>query len=560
MNAVATTPGLYFTIAPRPAEASPLRSDVAGFVGRTRRGPVGQPIRVEGWRGYLREFGGLFKDSSTTYAIRGYFENEGEVAYVVRLCGDGAKTASATWKVGELDDQGRWAAASPATFTFAQYRIEATSPGVWANDTRVMIRYCLQGASGSPEVDVAIQAPYEPTEYFAGLPVDVPEGADATEIANALQRAIESQSLLIRLIPQGPRARRDSTKPGPNQKPGPNHLSWELTLQGGTEVPPSKQDYLDAALKLGEGDKVELATAPSIEVALVAVPGLYEDLKSEDLKSKAEQEEVLFSLIEQAERLHDRLVLVDVPTDAENTDDAIKEANEAIQWIAGLRNQVDEKVMRAAAVYHPRLWVPDPLGGIAKPLHSVPPSGHVAGLISRLDRQRGAHHTPANAPLFEAVDVTRTFGTAEQVRFHDEGINLVRCFPGRGLLVWGGRTPEREQTGRFVAHRRLIHRLVRAIRRVAEPLVFDINGPELWLTIVRAITTVLLEAYRAGALKGARPEDAFRVRCDETTTPPEEQDLGRVFCAIELAPAVPMEFILLRVALSSEGMLEVFES
>jgi phage tail sheath protein FI len=106
----------------------------------------------------------------------------------------------------------------------------------------------------------------------------------------------------------------------------------------------------------------------------------------------------------------------------------------------------------------------------------------------------------------------------------------------------------------------LIHRLVRAIHRVADPLVFDNNGPELWLTIVRAITTLLLESYDAGALKGARPEDAFRVRCDSTTTPPEEQELGRVFCLIELAPAVPMEFITLRVVLGTDATLEVFES
>src|SRR6185503_9582683 len=128
------------------------------------------------------------------------------------------------------------------------------------------------------------------------------------------------------------------------------------------------------------------------------------------------------------------------------------------------------------------------------------------------------------------------------------------------LLVWGGRTLNLDTDRRFIVYRRLIHRLVRAIRRVAEPLVFDINGPELWLTFVRAVTTVLLEAFRAGALKGARAEEAFRVRCDAKTTPPEEIDAGRVFCEIELAPATPMEFILLRVAFSSDGTLEVVES
>src|SRR5262245_66437523 len=133
MTPQAAPPGLYFTVAPRPAEASPLRSDVAGFLGRTRRGPVGQPVRVQGWHGYRREFGGLHKDASTTYAIRGYFENGGDVAYVVRLCGAGSQPASAIWKVGKLDSTGQWTADAPATFGFAQYRIEATSVGEWAN-------------------------------------------------------------------------------------------------------------------------------------------------------------------------------------------------------------------------------------------------------------------------------------------------------------------------------------------------------------------------------------------------------------------------------------------
>ena len=114
--------------------------------------------------------------------------------------------------------------------------------------------------------------------------------------------------------------------------------------------------------------------------------------------------------------------------------------------------------------------------------------------------------------------------------------------------------------GGFVAHRRLIHLLVRAIRRVAEPLVFDTNGPQLWLAFVRSITTVLLEAYRAGALEGDQPSQAFSVVCDATTNPPDQIDLGIVVCVIKVAPAVPMEFVTLRVTASAQGQLEVFES
>ena len=536
------TPGLYFAVgAPAPG-ASPLRSDVAGFAGRTRRGEAGRPVRVEGWRAFTREFGGLSKDAATTYALRGYFENGGEVAYVVRVCGAGAFYASTVWKVAELDAQQKLMPDSPSAFEWTEYRVEAKTKGRWAGDTKVTVSYCRQGVSGRPEVDFAIKAPHEPAEYLTGLsPV-------------ALEEQFNARSLHVRLVPQG--------QPVPAGQPaaGPRHLAWELSLDyvGAEQLEaPGPQDYLKALRLLGDEP----------EVALVSLPDLHTDVAVAD-----EVDEILATALRQAEELRDRLVLVDLPTDGERRSDALKEAETAVQWVAHLRElpalQAGDKVARAAAAYYPRLWVPDPLGSIAHPLRSVPPSGHVAGVISRLDRERGAHHTPANAPLYEVVDMTRAFDDNAQGLLNTHGINLLRCTPGRGLQVWGGRTLYRqevygsdaERSSSFVAHRRLVHRLVRAIRRVAEPLVFDTNGPELWLAFVRAITTVLLEAFRAGALKGARPDEAFSVKCDEETNPPEERELGRVVCLVSLAPAVPMEFITLRIALSGNAVLEVFES
>ena len=210
---------------------------------------------------------------------------------------------------------------------------------------------------------------------------------------------------------------------------------------------------------------------------------------------------------------------------------------------------------RSAALYHPWLRVADPLGGVASPTRDVPPSGHVAGVISQLDRDRGAGSTPANSAMLGVIDLREDFTDDEQAVLNPEGVDLVRCVPAIGFSVWGGRTLDRVE--RFVAHRRLLHRLVRAIRRVAEPLVFETNGPVLWFTFVRAITAVLLEAWRSGALAGSRPEEAFNVVCDATTNPPEETDAGRCLCEIAFAPAVPMEFIQIRVALSRDGALEV---
>src|SRR5882672_9968427 len=107
MSAAATIPGLYYNFVRPPAEPSPIRSDVAGFLGRTSRGPAGVATRVEGWREYTSLFGGLVSDALTPYAVRGYFDNLARTVYVLRLLGAGSKTASGKWTVAELSRTGK---------------------------------------------------------------------------------------------------------------------------------------------------------------------------------------------------------------------------------------------------------------------------------------------------------------------------------------------------------------------------------------------------------------------------------------------------------------------
>src|SRR6516164_8175731 len=103
MSSSATIPGLYYSFVRPPIEPSPLRTDVAGFLGLTRRGPAGEAVRVEGWREFVNVFGGLDQQSDTTYAIRGYFDNWAQTAYVVRLLGTDSSTAGGNWIAGSLD-------------------------------------------------------------------------------------------------------------------------------------------------------------------------------------------------------------------------------------------------------------------------------------------------------------------------------------------------------------------------------------------------------------------------------------------------------------------------
>ena len=109
----------------------------------------------------------------------------------------------------------------------------------------------------------------------------------------------------------------------------------------------------------------------------------------------------------------------------------------------------------------------------------------------------------------------------------------------------------------FVAHRRLIHRLVRGLRQVWAPRVFDPNDITLRMAVARSAITLLMEAFHANVLKGTRPEEAFVVNVDETLNTPAVIAAGRLICEIAIAPAIPMEFIHFRIGMNPDGNVEM---
>ena len=245
-------------------------------------------------------------------------------------------------------------------------------------------------------------------------------------------------------------------------------------------------------------------------------------------------EDLLAALLDASADARDRLVLVDIP--APNV-----AASSAVGWIDALRSPHDPTRRRSAAAYHPALRVPDPLGGAANPVRTLPASGHVAGVISRLDRERGAHYTPANAPLLRrgrrraACSTSRSSGAerrrrqprcaappeagsrcGELERSTSITYGPLRCAPPADPSA-GARDPPRRRAARVRDQRAGVPADARARRSPA----------------------CCSRPSARGALKGARPEEGFRVRCDESNNPPEEQDVGRVVCEIEIAPAVP---------------------
>jgi len=216
---------------------------------------------------------------------------------------------------------------------------------------------------------------------------------------------------------------------------------------------------------------------------------------------------------------------------------------------AGLRpRQSDDG---SGTVYFPHLRVRDPVTG---EIVSVPPSGHMAGIWARTDATRGVHKAPANEAVRGALDLTYRLTDAEQGELNSAGVNCIRLFSDSGIRVWGARTlADSADEHRYLNVRRLLNYLEESILKGTRWVVFEPNDQSLWKSIIKDVHAFLTRAWRSGALMGSTPEEAFFVKCDSETNPPEVVDAGQVVCLIGVAPVKPAEFVIFRISQYSGG-------
>lgn len=105
-------------------------TSVAGFVGLTRRGIPGRPVRVTDLDQFTDRFGGHLPQGYLPDAVTGFFRNGGRVGYVVRVTGAGTRAAAATL----ADRRSR-----PSLRVTAAYRGDP-DPGAWAEAVRLDVR------------------------------------------------------------------------------------------------------------------------------------------------------------------------------------------------------------------------------------------------------------------------------------------------------------------------------------------------------------------------------------------------------------------------------------
>jgi len=200
------------------------------------------------------------------------------------------------------------------------------------------------------------------------------------------------------------------------------------------------------------------------------------------------------------------------------------------------------------AYYFPWIQVYDPEKGNV----FVPPSGHIAGVYSRVDSERGVHKAPANEIVRGALGLKYNVSKGEQDLLNPKGINAIRFMNG-AIRIWGARTLSTDPSWRYINVRRLFIMVETSIERATQWVVFEPNDHRLWKRVARTIASFLTLLWRNGALMGTAPEQAFYVKCDAETNPPEVIDAGQLVCEIGLAPVKPAEFVIFRIGQMAAG-------
>jgi phage tail sheath protein FI len=273
------------------------------------------------------------------------------------------------------------------------------------------------------------------------------------------------------------------------------------------------------------------------EIAIVAAPGLGLSAANPGTRDK---------IVSHCKNMGDRFAVLDGPrteTNLSNLTTIVANGGEmpaATDYAAWYFPWV--KVFDAIAKKYQPSDYPDGVIGVA-------PSGHVAGIYARVDNARGVHKAPANEVVMGALDVTQRLSKAHQDGLNPKGVNCVRVL-NDNILLWGARTVGGDDNLdlKYINVRRTLLFIRKSIDEGTQWVVFEPNDQGLWQKITRNVTAFLTGVWRSGALFGTTPQEAFYVKCDKETNPPDSINEGKVVTEIGVAIVRPAEFVIFRIS------------
>lgn len=291
---------------------------------------------------------------------------------------------------------------------------------------------------------------------------------------------------------------------------------------------------MDASIRENQADKLGLYAFDDVDdMALMVAPGL----------SANQQREML----EHCETRKDRFAILDGPIVSDgNMDIPASEKGFGAMYVPWVK--ITKPSWFVGDQDHIEVKGPNrrKLQKAAKNELYVPPSGHLAGIMARVDTERGVHKAPANELVMGITGLTQNINRIEQGQYNDRGINVVRQFKDRGIRVWGARTlaTKNDPSWKYINVRRLFIMVEQSIMLGSQWAVFEPNDHTLWKKLTRDVRAYLMRVWRSGALFGQTPEEAFYVKCDEETNPKYLIDAGQVNVQVGICPVKPAEFVI----------------
>ena len=512
------TPGVYVEEVPSgSATLAPGATAVAAFVGFTAKGPrddpadpLGQkPRLVSNWTQFEQLYGGFTPGAMLPHAVYGYFNNGGALAYIVRIP-----------HTEPSSEPGMLALPSADRTLGPAVEITTVEPN---SDITVTVTpeppADEEGAAPTFRVDVTEGGSSEPVESFPGLTltkgdrnIETVVNKESSKVKVATKIDTSQLEADLASLPAGSYAI-EPAPPTPVAVPGRAFAGSETARQGIN------------GLVISE------------DVTMVMVPDLVTAATKEDGSiDLGLWKTVQLALINHCEGQANRVAILDAPPGM--TPQQIKE------W----RSDVAMYDSAFATLYYPWIEVANPAATNGDTEIMVPPCGHMAGIWARTDDTRGVWKAPANEVIRGALNVEMNITKAEQGLLNPIGINCIRPFGTRGIRVWGARTLSSNTDWTYLNVRRLFNMIETTIMNGTQYAVFEPNDMTLWEGLKRTINAFLRGLWRDGALFGATAEQAFFVKCDEETNPPESIDMGKVVVEIGIAPVKPAEFVIFRIA------------
>jgi uncharacterized protein len=509
------TPGVYVEEVPsanKPIEG--VSTSIAAFVGLAPGGPVNTPMRISNWTQFAKIYGdpnepdnGPFMEGAyLAHSVYGFFQNGGSLCWIVRVGDDASSNGGASAR-----------AALPAASDAAVETYSAVALDAGKDDVSVEITEEPSAGEGADQTYTVKVSAGSEKEEFTGL--SLKKGR------NNLATKVNAQSKLIKIEDTG------ASLPEAQRAPATGTYSLSAPSIDPSKVKPTHFEG-DVARRRGMG-----GLAAVDEITMVVMPDIM-TLASDDGGDDVQLRDLQGKMISHCENAGDRMAILDAPPNLL--------PQEVLEW----RMNTAGYDSKFAALYYPWIEVMNPLTN--QPI-MVPPSGHVAGLWCRTDASRGVHKAPANEVVMGANGLGFQITQAEQGGLNKVGINCIRAFPGRGIRVWGARTMSSDPEWRYINVRRLFNYVSESIMEGTQWSVFEPNDEKLWIQLRIAASNFLTRVWNDGALFGSTPDQAFYVKCDSETNPPEVIEAGQVICEIGISPVKPAEFVIFRLSQFSGG-------